>query len=285
MGIRTSTRGRCRAMARDKKPKVAGRSNQKAETKQARARQERLGESYTTALSHVRKERLSREEKELNIKTEAAARLLRSGEFEEALPLYVWLWQHGLELHPDWHGVRVSFFTREVATLIKASPEAREVFSRLRDEARAAKADWDWAALNEALGEESKTLAMFEHFRERMTPEQLASRRHWWEGLLKTADRWAEVALLYPQPVEEIERVHAEDAHSLQVLQASRPGLVRAIAWHRETSQSRFAAVVNDLLRALEAAGRGSDALQVARRARELEPAPEFEALLARHRG
>ena len=105
---------------------------------------------------------------------ELAKALLERRANADALPHYLWLWDHGLERDPDYSGVRLSYWAAEIGELCRRLPEARAVFSARRDAAFALwsqdlagqhEAARDWVALHAQLRDREQTLRWYEAVR------------------------------------------------------------------------------------------------------------------------
>jgi hypothetical protein len=228
-----------------------------------------------------------------------ARALLDAGQLDEATTEYVWLWQHMLEHRPSMYGVRHSFFVSDLARLVSRHAPAREVLARLREavapvtvggsptppaaEVRPVyDALKDWFSLNEALGEEHASLRWYDSLGgQRVWEGKLAwlLQRHL-APLLIEADRWAELASLYPAPVETLKEdaeLHAEVRQRMAA---------RDVPPDEAKEQDEYAArslrdTARKLVRALRAAGRAAEADEVQAEARRLDPSAEMEAALA----
>lgn len=115
-----------------------------------------------------------------------AQSLVRMGKYEEALKEYLWCYDHGNENMVGFHGVRGSFLLSDIARLGRNYPPALDELRKRRDMAQdrvvneapkkpslwrmfdVVKTDYpamDVAALNEYLGEEEKTLELYDKLR------------------------------------------------------------------------------------------------------------------------
>jgi hypothetical protein len=227
-----------------------------------------------------------------------AEALLRAGLYEEALGHYDWLWQHMAEVDPETAGVRVSFMAREIAKLCYALPAARLRFAELRDAAAAAastdgraglQACEDFVVLNDAMGDDERTLAWFDGL-------DSGQRRALHEGVFKfhllpllyERERWAEAGDLIRDPLVQLERL-AERAKMLDGVSdrdfaAYRRHLI-ADGDHVEAAGLRrlsrgLHAEVAALYRSLVAAGRGQEAAAVKEGALRIEDSPAMRAAL-----
>jgi thiol-disulfide isomerase/thioredoxin len=106
---------------------------------------------------------------EVRARQQLARELIRNGREAEALDEYLWLYEVGMKNVSSFVGVRLSFLTGDMGRLAKVFPPAGEALRRLRDDAHRRlagdisdrDAPMEFAALNEALGDNELTLAMF----------------------------------------------------------------------------------------------------------------------------
>ncbi|MCX6951431.1 MAG: sigma-70 family RNA polymerase sigma factor [Verrucomicrobia bacterium] len=100
----------------------------------------------------------------------AAQQLARSGDQVTALAEFLWCYDVGMVQVPSYVGVRSSFLLSEIGRLAKTYPPALAALQERRDQAEgkmmadatAVRAAADFAALNATLGEEQRTLAVFD---------------------------------------------------------------------------------------------------------------------------
>jgi hypothetical protein len=100
-----------------------------------------------------------------------------AGRFEDSLAKHVWFHEHALEHRESLFGVRLSFALASWHDLGQAFPPAMERLKKTRDDAReralekADKAAWnafiDMRAINDELGDEQKTVEVFEQLVEK----------------------------------------------------------------------------------------------------------------------
>lgn len=98
---------------------------------------------------------------DLSTRLSLARTLVDKGLDEEALETFAWPWELCLEIDPAWVGVRGSFLIAALEPLLERSEKARQRFAQFRD--AAARGDdrgalSDFVVLNEALGEDERTL-------------------------------------------------------------------------------------------------------------------------------
>jgi len=151
---------------------------------------------------------------------ETARELAHAGKHAEAADAYVWLWRNMLRHSPAMVGVRASFMAGEMSRLAAVSDDARTKFAALRDEAEeklkimpVTPRRWmgpdyrrDWIVLNEILGDEDRTLAWFDEAKSTIgTPKQHSGLDdHRVKDLLIQNDRWSDLGLLHPNPIQEL---------------------------------------------------------------------------------
>lgn len=211
---------------------------------------------------------------DLQARLELAQVLASSDRHEEALAECLWLWQHALEKEPGWVGVRSSYLLALLEQLATTHPPAREAIARERAGAEA-KNRQDWLALNKALGEVDRSLAWFDEIKStaRDDWEQL---EHWLAEPLSEQERWADLAVLYPRPLERLERQH----EMLDQLKPPEDAQAEMAEQLTAFAQQSFREEAATLVQALHAAGRTSEAETVAERARALDDSPEMDAFL-----
>jgi len=96
--------------------------------------------------------------------------LAQKGKDAEALAEYLWCFDHGLEAKPAFVGVRLSFLLMDINNLAEHYPPARQALEARRDERQAkvaagstdAHTIQDLVSLNKTLGQEEKSLALFD---------------------------------------------------------------------------------------------------------------------------
>ncbi len=84
------------------------------------------------AIDKVRKKVADGGETDVDARYELAAALVNSGDHVEAAEEYVWLWNNMLKYKPSMVGVRGSFMLGSMKNLAKTSPEAKQIFEKLR---------------------------------------------------------------------------------------------------------------------------------------------------------
>src|SRR5688572_1360274 len=102
-----------------------------------------------------------------------AQKLARDGKQAEALTEFLWCYDEGMVRVGSFRAVRSSFLVGEIGALAKSYPPAAEALRVRRDQAErgmiagSRQASREYAALNHALGENAKNLALFD----RLTPD------------------------------------------------------------------------------------------------------------------
>jgi RNA polymerase sigma factor (sigma-70 family) len=107
---------------------------------------------------------------EVQARFQRAQELARSGNWEAALPEFLWCYDEGMVRVRSFHGVRNSFLLSELARLARTFPPALAALRERRDAAgkRLLKSESDWeavldyAVINRELGERDLTLSVFE---------------------------------------------------------------------------------------------------------------------------
>ncbi|MEM6675127.1 MAG: protein disulfide isomerase family protein [Planctomycetota bacterium] len=131
------------------------------------------------------REELARDPSNPMLKSDLAQHLIRDDELEEALELLLWCWDFGdAPPHQSFSGVRVSFLLSDIERLSERYDPARVALIERRDAARKVvtsrsprrRATKDFIRLNDALGENAKTLAVYDQLLSRSRkPDQGAS--------------------------------------------------------------------------------------------------------------
>jgi len=146
---------------------------------------------------------------------QVAQSLAQSGQFEKAAEEFVWLWQHMLEHDPAMTGVRLSFMANDMQALAKKSPVAKAKFTELRDQTgellkkpKVSGTDLsDWLILNTIIEDQKATLDWFDGVKNQAKWTPLLTRQaRILTPLLIEQSRWADIALLYPDPIAHIEQ-------------------------------------------------------------------------------
>jgi thioredoxin 1 len=205
--------------------------------------------------------------------------LLRRGLYDEALTHLERCWLEGVKLRPEWVGVRYSYLVEELKQLAQASPPARLRIGQWRDDAERLLPGVDpfreWTALNDVLGDEQRVLEWFDRTKHAL-PADLKGHRALARMLLRH-ERWEDYGRLLEAPVAEFVELHANfqlhdppaDAPKEQVEQM-RAMLANSLREHARSMH-----------KALKAAGRADEALQLETKAVELDPTDEMRDALA----
>lgn len=216
----------------------------------------------------------------------SARRLVESAHLGEATREYVWLWSHMLAWSPNMAGVRRSFFADEVARLVAASPEARDAFVAVRTRVvpgadGGADADLgaleDWLVLGRVLDDQESSLGWFDDRGAPLSAQAALLTEHAIGDDLVAADRWSDLADLYPDARDRfgkaVTMVEGLRQRTDWPDPLAAPGLVAIAA-------SELQALAARMVRALLSAERHDDAQWVARAARAADPSPGMEAAL-----
>lgn len=144
-----------------------------------------------------------------------ARMLVDRGEFEEATDEFVWLWSNMLDHEPAMVGVRGSFMISDMSRLADRHPQAKEAFRELRaaywPAIEAGTADQqdlqDWLTLAEPADESDTLMPWFDQAKEDERQRALLPMiAHLLHDRLVAEDRWSDLAILYPQPVQSVRR-------------------------------------------------------------------------------
>ncbi len=104
--------------------------------------------------------------------------MVQQGKYQEALDRFIWFHEHSLEHEPSMYGVRLSFALISWKSLFDVYPPARKAMEDIRDRKaqilESGKGDAnlfnDVESLNDTLGEEKKTVTLFEMLDKEQTP-------------------------------------------------------------------------------------------------------------------
>lgn len=231
-------------------------------------------------------------------------RLMRLGKNEEALTEFLWCFDEGNQHHVGFTGVRLSFLLSNIQRLGENYPPAIVALRERRDAAREALLAevragdaperpkgrlWslllpskpqpmpalDFAALNDALGEQSETLALYDRLRaERPDAEVVAQLRRQLEEQLLAAKRYAEIAP--KDPLAEVERI------------IERHAMIERFAGERDAEVERIERqmLLDDIAVQYQiqvGVGDQEGAARIAARMLELDASPQAYNLLAWH--
>ena len=180
------------------------------------------------------------------------AALFRADRVDEAFEHYLWLWENMEKQDKSLSGVRVSFLARELEAFVKKSPAVKQKIIALRDAAETTNV-MDFIVLNDILSDNQKTLSWFDKIKkdpkERAQLDRFAYRL---EPMLITAGRWKDIAIMYPDPIAELNK-REEFAKAMEKTMHGRMG-----------NYDPFAQGVGRLYAAYLSAGRTADAKKVA---------------------
>jgi hypothetical protein len=179
---------------------------------------------------------------EMTIYLEETRQLLRQGRNEEALERLLWFYDNSLALQPSIAGVRNSAALYHWVTLGSVYPPARAALVAVRDGKAAqlqenpsdTRAFNDLVALNRALEEPQRTLAVFEQITQTM-PD--AARAHW--------GRNVELRQLVIDS-RRLDLIRAQGSNLLQEFERSLETTERAIAGLTEAGRADLAATMRE---------------------------------------
>jgi len=236
-------------------------------------------------------ERYVVEQVDRNERYRCAVKALASGDYATALEGFLRVWSD--TRGPDWEGFRQVLLVHDIAELVNAHALARSAFASVRDalDVRNADSCTEWLALNEALGEDGRSVAWFDGLPRPVPPEVPREP----DGLLTRAlirhNRWADIAKLHPDPAGELEdwwtRTMPESFERLRTRHQRKNGCElnaeqreRMLETLRECGRRRAAVLVQ----ACEAAGRPADAARLRLTALQLDPTAEMRRALGPRR-
>ncbi len=226
---------------------------------------------------------------DIALRHSAAKMRLDEKQYENATQAYAWLWNNMLPADPSWQGVRLSSMLKEIGTLVGVDPLARATFCDIRDATRDAAdafglrgshSPWiDWLALNEALGEEDRTIEWFDAMKG--NPEAVTLIEHAAAMLmepLKARRRWADIGRLLFDPLAKLRKISAftglaRSFGSIALDRGHSAGVRSAVL---KTFRSEAAVIYGSLV----AAGRMDEAKVIYREAIQLDPSEEMRIAL-----
>lgn len=228
---------------------------------------------------------------DVHVHWELGKALAYGDNYAEAIPEYVWVWKHMLEHSPKMAGIKETVFADSLKKLFAMHAPAREPFIAIRGasspnlDAPDATAFTDWCALNEALDDSAETIAWFDAHGERaMKIAALApviTKRL--EPLLMKAERWSDLGRLYEKPVDAFRAdvdLHTKTQASTAEMKAM-PNIPRDVIFITVVaSAEKLRGNAYKLHRALRAAGRDSEAQQIADAAVAIDGSAEMAAAL-----
>lgn len=144
-------------------------------------------------------------EEEVKARFRLLRALLEANKYDDAVDQFVWLWQNIPTQMPALGGVRISFLAGQIATLAPRINAIKDRFGLIRDEAEKNNQLLDFVVLNEALGQNDRTLEWFDKVKNDATQkDNLKQVDFVLVGLLVKKNRWKDVILLFPDPIAEI---------------------------------------------------------------------------------
>lgn len=205
--------------------------------------------------------------------------LSHRGRHDEALEQFERCWRDGAKLRPEWVGVRHSFLAQELKRSAQGRPASKAKIAAWRDDAERglpnADSFQDWVTLNDVLGEAARVLEWFDRSKPTLPPE--LKRHHALIQLLKVNQRWEDYGRLIEGPVAELVELHTRFTGEVAPPEAPKEQV--------EEMRSMLANMLRDHVRAmhkaLKAAGRADEALQLEAKAVELDPTEEMRDALA----
>lgn len=202
---------------------------------------------------------------------ELAAHLMQMDLYDEATEHYVWLWEQLPNRNAAMAHMRNGLVAEEMQEVAELHAPARERFEALRDGLEQRLRDGaanhrdleDWLVLNGVVGDLPRTLAWFDRVKHRDDAGRTFERVvHHLEDILIEEHRWADVALLYPDPVQTLHRqaepMQLSFIHTVFVPDA------QARARYQDYLRELFYDKAGVLYAAMLAGGRDTDAAAVA---------------------
>ena len=171
----------------------------------------KAGRSEMDALRERAGNRMDAEGKvDIRDRMNIARMLVEAGDFDDATDEYLWLWDNMLDHQPSMVGVRSSFMISDMTRLAQRHPPAMEAFRQRRAaylpaiESGEADRDelLDWITLAQVVNEGDSVLQWFDAAKEDAKMRRLLPfAGHELRTRLVAEQRWADLALLYPDPV------------------------------------------------------------------------------------
>lgn len=196
--------------------------------------------------------------------------LAQEGEHKEALERYIWFHDHALEHQPSMYGVRLSFALSSWKRLADKYPPAMKAFKEIRDQKTKKLSGGngnraifhDVVALNRTLGDETKTITLFESIAKK---DQQMANDCW--GIAKAAvfkEKRYDLAQQYVKSVsKEFDRVERSYERKIKMYANPDMGGERFKAYNENN-------LVKEVLQLIEvslAIGKRDDALAIQKRA------------------
>lgn len=200
---------------------------------------------------------------EVQMRYEVARALVDAEDLPGATEQYLWLWKNMAQTDPQSIGVRDSYVADNIAQLAAQDSNAKTQFEKLRAEAKESNVP-DWVLLNSMLGHGEETLAWFDTAKkDPKQAENISKSTVDLRKLLLERKRWADIAVLYPHPLDDLRREHEIAA------------IIKKRAPYNPFPESALL-----IYAALLAAGRNDEAKQVLAESYKLEDTPEMHKFL-----
>ncbi len=223
----------------------------------------RMWDDGTTWLDKIAAEVDDGEGVDVEKRMDLAYEFASAGKNAEALKHYLWLWDNMALVDDEYEGMRGAYLASDMHDLAHEYEPAREAFLEMREalanqlrEGAGYDVLEDWMSLNEALCDKNATLEWFDRVKDR---ENAAGAFDWFSyelsELLKENDRWADMALLYPNPIAQANR----ELGMFQIMIAGEDEDGDFVEFIREETCSSLA----DLYAACVAAGQDEDAATI----------------------
>ncbi len=150
-------------------------------------------------------------EQELKARQKYAKALIDKNKYSEAMDQYIWLWQHIPDEYPDERMYRFTRLPMTMSAIIAREPASASRVIELRNEAEAKNKSLDFVLLNQqVLHDDESTLAWFEKIKNKSIDPAASGDRDIKEAgvlverLLIKKGRWADILVLYPDPIAEL---------------------------------------------------------------------------------
>lgn len=151
---------------------------------------------------------------DFNTRYRVAQQLIRAGHFSHATDQLLWLWRH-MAADPALHARQREWLRADLEQLLERYEPGRQRFKQTRDATqkflRGGAGSWDrlvdWMVLNEILQETERTLEWFDGARRLPgAAGTFAQLEPQLEKVLVMHERWADLSLVYGDPVEAVKR-------------------------------------------------------------------------------
>jgi tetratricopeptide (TPR) repeat protein len=221
--------------------------------------------------------------RELKARLGRARALRQSGEFDEALEEYTWLWENALGMSPSWAAVRHSYLVAELREVVANSSAARERFERLRDTAENDLVDpqslKEWSSLNLILGDSQRVIDWLRNLPPRVATSLHIARSLQVKEAVREHGAWEVFARFIENPVGLLREENAAQS-TLHIALKVKSAPERTELFESVAAES-FRTLAALLYRSLVSAGREAEAAAVVAEAKHLDPSAEMEAALA----